>query len=406
MSARLNIMRKIDSKPRVAVIRCPDYEPENLSRSIRSSLDLIGGLSAFLKPHSRVFVKVNLLSFSAPPEKAIYTHPLFTQEVLRLFKDHDVDITLGDDLFSNEKDCFSSNGYRRVCAELGVRLVNLKETGFAEVSVRGKVLEKAFVARPVLEADVIVDLPKLKTHSFTIFTGAVKNMFGVIPHGLRLDCHRRFIRNDLFSEMLVDVFSCALPHLSIMDAIIGLEGEGPSAGSPKEIGLVLASSDGVALDAVAARIVGHDPLRIYTTYYAHERELGIGDIGLIEITGEQVKDVEVKDFKPSVVAVSLFRRRLPSLLYAYVQGQLALIPEVIGASCTACRECMTICPAKAISLVRRGAWVNEKKCIHCLCCHEVCRFKAIRLKQLPVGRLLRRADAIYRMVASAISRIF
>ena len=406
MSARLNIMRRIDLKPKVAVVRCPDYETETLSRSIRRSLDLIGGPSAFLKPRSRVFVKVNLLSSSAPPEKATYTHPLFTQEVLRLFKDHDVDITVGDDIFSGEGDSFSSNGYRRVCTQLGVRLVNLKETGFAEVPARGKVLEKIFIARPLLEADVIVNLPKLKTHSFTIFTGAVKNMFGVIPHGLRLDCHRRFIRNDVFSDMLVDVFACARPHLTIMDSVIGLEGEGPSAGRPKDIGLILAGSDGVALDAAAARIVGYDPLRIYTTYHAHERELGIGDIKLIEIAGEKIKDVEVKDFKPSVVAVRLFRRRLPSLLYSYFQGQLALIPEVIGSTCTACRECLNICPAKAIGLIQRVVRINEKKCIRCLCCHEVCRFNAIRLKQLPLGRLFRRANAIYGRVASAIGRIF
>ncbi len=389
----------------MAVVRCPDYETDNLSRAIRRCLDLLGGLKSFLKSSRKVFVKVNLLSPLASVEKAICTHPAFVQEVLSLLKDYDVDITVGDDLPSSQEDTFLPSGYRRVCTELGIRLVNLKETGFIEVPVRGKVLDKCYFARPVLDADVIINLPKLKTHSFTLYTGAVKNMYGVIPHGLRVDCHRRFVRNDAFSEMLVDLFSCVRPRLTIMDAVIGHEGEGPSAGSPKNIGLILASADGVALDAAATRIVGYEPLRVYTTYYAHERGIGVGDIDLIEVAGDKLEDVEVKDFKHSAFAVSLFRRKLPSFLYAYIQGQLGLIPEVVSARCTACSECVNICPAGAISLLQKAAWIDKKKCIHCLCCHEICRFKALRLKQFPLGRLLRTGSALYGKAASAVRRI-
>ena len=398
-------MRTIEPKARVAVVRCPDYETNNLSRGIRRCLDLLGGLKSILRSGRKVFVKVNLLSPLASVEKAICTHPAFVQEVLRLLKDYDADITVGDDLPSGQGDLFLPSGYRRACTELGIRLVNLKETGFVEIPVRGKVLDKFYIARPVLEADVTINLPKLKTHSFTLYTGAVKNMYGVIPHGLRLDCHRRFVRNDVFSEMLVDLFSCVRPRLTVMDAVIGHEGEGPSAGSPKNIGLVLASSDGVALDAAATRIVGYEPLRIYTTCYAHERGLGVGDIDLIEIAGDKLEDVEVKGFKHSALAVSVFRRKLPAFLYSYVQGQLGLIPEVVSSKCTACSECVNICPARAIRVLREAAWIDEKKCIHCLCCHEICRFGALRLKQFPVGRLLRTGSAIYGKAASAVRRI-
>ncbi len=398
-------MTPVELKPRVAVVRCPDYDPGNLSPSIRRCLDLLGGLKSFLGSSRQVFVKVNLLSPLASVERAIFTHPAFVQVVLCLLKDYDIDITVGDDLPSGQEDIFVPSGYRQVCAELGIRLVNLKETGFVEIPVRGEVLDKCYVARPVLEADAIINLPKLKTHSFTLYTGAVKNMFGVMPHGLRIGCHRRFVRNDVFSEMLVDLFSCVRPHLSVMDAVIGHEGEGPSAGSPKNIGLVLASSDGVALDAAATRIVGYEPLRIYTTHYAHERGLGVGDIDALEIAGDKLEDVEVKDFKHSAFAVSLFRRRLPSFLYAYIQGQLSLIPEVISSRCTACSECVNICPARAISVLQEAAWIDEKKCIHCLCCHEICRFRALRLKQFPLGRLLRTGSAIYGQAASAVRRL-
>lgn len=393
-------------KSRVAVVRCPDYKPENLSQSLEKCLALLGGLGAILRPGSKVFVKINHLSPSSRPEKAIITHPLLTKEVLRLLKNYDVGITVGDDIHSSKENGYQASGYRHICGEMGIRLVNLKEAGFVEVSIRGSVLKKAYIARSVLEADFIVNLPKLKTHSFTIFTGAVKNMFGVIPYGLRLDFHRRFVRHEVFSQMLVDLFSCVPSHLAIMDAVVGMEGEGPSSGAPKNIGLILASSDAVALDATATKIVGYDPLRVFTTYYAHEKGLGIGDVDLIEIVGEKIDRVEVKDFKHSAVAISLFRKKLPSFLYAYLQEQLRLTPEVLKKNCTACLECVDICPLQAISLPEKVAWIDEKKCIHCLCCHEVCRFEAIRLKQLLLGRLMRGGSTIYRKAAAAIGKIF
>ncbi len=385
---------------KVALVRCAGYDAESLPPSLSFALDLIGGLGAFLKRGDRVFVKVNHLSPDSAPDEAIYTHPVFVREVLRLLASFDVDITVGDDTNSGQGDRFLSSGYRQACADLRVRLINLKEAGFTEVLVQGKVLRRAYVARPVLEADVLVNLPKLKTHSFTAFTGAVKNMFGVIPHGLRLDCHRRFVRSEVFSQMLVDLFSRVRPQLTIMDAVVAMEGEGPSSGAPRPVGLILAGRDAVAVDAVATRIIGYDPLRIYTTSYAHQRGLGSGSLDRIEIAGADIKSVEVKDFRRSAVAIGLLQQRLPAFLYAYFQSQLTLTPEVAAAKCTACLRCLDICPVQAISLFGKAARVEEKKCIHCLCCHEVCRFQAVRLKQRPLGKLMRTASHFYNRVTS------
>jgi ferredoxin len=251
------------------------------------------------------------------------------------------------------------------------------------------VLDRAYIARPVLEADFLVNLPKLKTHSFTVFTGAVKNMYGVIPLGLRHHFHRRYIRNDVFSQMLVDLFAAVPPQLTIMDAVAGMEGEGPSAGKPKAVGLILAGVDGVAVDAVASRIVGYDPAEVFTTARAGERKIGVADLRRIDVLGERIQDVTVKGFRPSAAAVNLFRSKIPSLLYAVFQDQLVLIPEVLADVCAACQECVRICPRSAVRLTGRAAWVDEKKCIHCLCCHEACPHQAIRLKQLPLGKLIR-----------------
>lgn len=393
-------------KAKVAVARCPSYAAKDVSVALQKCLHGLGGDGVtLLRPKSKVFVKINHLSPSSHPDRAIITHPAFTGEVLRLLKDYEMEITVGDDIHSREGDGFLQSGYRGLCADLGIRLVNLKETGFIEVPVRGQVLKSVFIARPVLKADFILNLPKLKTHSFAIFTGAVKNMYGVIPHGLRLTYHRRFVRNSEFSQMLVDLLSCIPPQLTIMDAVVGMEGEGPSAGSAKNIGLLLAGADAVAVDAVATRLVGYNPFDIYTTFYGHQRGLGIGDLSRIEISGERIEDLEVDGFKHSAVAVGLFRRSLPSLLYALIQDQLALIPEVRRDKCTACEECLAICPRQAVSLVKGRAWIEEKRCIHCLCCHEVCRQRAVRLKQLPMGKLIRRGQSFYGKASAAIRKI-
>ena len=297
-------------KAKVAVVKVSDYKGEKISAGLKKALALIGGLEKIIKPQSKVFVKINHLSPSSLPERGIVTHPVFTREVLRLLKEFDLEITVGDDIHSKLQDGFLRTGYRQVCEELGVRLVNLKEIGFREIDCKGKLLRKAYVSPPVLEADYIVNLPKLKTHSFTAFTGAVKNMFGIIPQGLRLDYHRDYISNDVFSQMLVDIFSCAPHQLIIMDAITAMEGEGPSSGGyVKKVGLIFASQDAVAVDAVATKIVGFNPLNIYTTLHAHERGLGIGAIEDIEIAGENIQDVQIKDFKRSAIAIGFLRRK-------------------------------------------------------------------------------------------------
>jgi len=388
----------------VAVVKCPSYEAEALSGAVRRSIELSGGLGAYLNPGTKVFVKINHLSPHAPPERAICTHPLFVREVVRVLLEMDVRVTVGDDVNFGRGEEFTTTGFRQVCADLGVPLINLRENGFAKITLRGAVLDSLYVARPVLEADLVLNLPKLKTHSFTIFTGAVKNIYGVIPYGLRLDGHRRFLRNDLFSRMLVDVFSAVPRQFTIMDAVIGMEGEGPSSGVPKKIGLIISGADGVAVDAVASRIAGYVPLHVLTTAEAHARNLGLGDLRRIEVVGEKIADVRVGDFRPSSAATGLFRRWLPSFVYAYVSGQLILTPEVDPAKCAACLECLKICPAETINLVRNKARVEEARCIHCLCCHEVCVYRSIRLKQRPLGRAIRAGSKLYKMIKNLGSR--
>ena len=390
-------------KTKVSIQQVPGYDSELIRRALLKNLEFLGGLDCIIRPKSRVFIKINHLSPPSPPEATIVTHPAFTKELLRLLLDIDCDITVGDDIQYKKEDGFMISGYRKICTDLGIRLVNLKEIGFREIACQGQVLTKAYISPLVLDSDFFINLPKLKTHSFMAYTGAIKNMYGIIPYGLRCSYHREYDKSELFGQMLVDIFSCTPPHLNIMDAIYAMEGEGPSAGSPKKIGLILASTDAVALDAVASKIIGLDPMQIHTTTIAAQRGLGTARIAEMELLGEKIPDIEAKDFKQSAIAVGLIRKNIPAFLHGFIQWQLVLIPSVLPKKCTACEECVDICPTKAAHMVEGKARVDKSRCIHCMCCHEVCRFRAIKLRQRPLGKMLRKMTTIYKKIMSFFS---
>jgi len=371
---------------KVAVVRCPSYETRRLLDAVGGSLELIGGLGSVIGRGSRVFVKINHLSPASSPERAIITHPLFTRQVLASLKDLGAEIVVGDDILSESVAGFEVSGYDAMCREMGVRLINLRSAGFREVPCPGgEALKSVHVSAAVLDADAIVDLPKLKTHSFTAFTGAVKNMFGVIPCGSRHDLHSRFPTSEAFGRMLVDLFACVPPHLTLMDGIVAMEGFGPAAGSARPVGLVLAGRDAVAVDAVAQDIVGFGPDDVETTSSAARRGLGTADPGAIEIVGVPLAEARVKRFRKASLPVGLLKRRLPASLYAYVQGRLVLSPEVVHAACTGCGECFDACPCGAVLMEGGRARINREACIRCLCCHEACRSGAVRLRRSPFG---------------------
>jgi uncharacterized protein (DUF362 family)/NAD-dependent dihydropyrimidine dehydrogenase PreA subunit len=390
-------------KTKISAQRVSGYESENIRRALIKSLDLLGGLERFIQSKSRVFVKINHLSPPSPPEANIITHPAFTKEVLHLLIDISCQITVGDDIQSNKKDGFIISGYRKICEDLGVRIVNLREIGFREVSCRGQILTKTYISSLVLDSEFVINLPKLKTHSFMAFTGAIKNMYGIIPHGLRCQYHREYIKGESFAKMLVDVYSCAPPHMNIMDAIYAMEGEGPSAGSQKKVGLILASPDAVSLDAVATKIIGLDPMHVHTTKNAAERGLGTADMEEIELLGEKIQNIVMKDFEQSTISIELVNKKIPAFLHGFIQWQLVMIPRVLKKKCTACKQCVDICPIEAVRMQRGKARIDKSRCIHCMCCHEVCRYHAIKPGQRPLGRMLRQAEKTYKKIMSFLS---
>jgi len=373
------------NKAKVSIVRAHDYDYAELYVAVGKGIELIGGLAKIVPPGSKVFVKINHLPPPSPAEKGIITHPVFVEVILDLLKEVGADITVGDDITSGSGDGFQISGFRQMCQRAGVRLTNLREAGFVETVCNGHFLEKVYLSKIALDADVIINLPKLKTHSLCVFTGGVKNFYGTIPSGLRRKFHAEYMRSEDFSQVLTDIFSAIRPQLTIMDGIIAMEGEGPAAGNLRRLGVILTSQDTVAVDAVATKIIGLNPMDIHTTRYSDERGLGVGNLQNIEVIGERIDDVTVPDFKPPASAVNALARRMPRVLPRFILDQLSIKPSVIEHRCSGCSECEKICPVGAISVSGETAKIDYSICIQCMCCHEVCRFNAIVPKQSIIG---------------------
>ena len=387
---------------KVSVVRAFEYERDRIYEAIERGIDLIGGLNDVIKPGSKVFVKINHLPPPSKPEQGIVTHPVFAEAVIELLKRYSADITIGDDIESGEPDGFTVSGFRQMCERARVKLVNLREGGFTEVSCNGVMLDKVYVSSIVKEADVIVDLPKLKTHSLTVFTGGIKNMYGTIPGGLRSKYHVLYKGLVNFSQMLVDIFAAVKPQLTIMDGIMAMEGKGPAAGTPRNLGIILLSHDAVALDAVATGITGLDRSVVYTTRFAAERGLGTGNIDRIEICGEEMEHIKVTDFKYPVVIPGALMSRIPTFLLQYVLNRIAMKPYIRTKKCTGCRECEKICSAGAVQVFNDKAVINRSLCIQCMCCHEVCRFDAIVVKRSASGSAIYFMTSVLRSILRAL----
>ena len=378
------------AKAQVALVRAEDYELTRLKGAVERALDLLGGLERFVPKGAKVFVKVNLLPPPSPPERGIITHPVFAEAFLSLLKEITPHIVVGDDL--HEGRSFDIGGYRDISRRLGVELLNLREQGFEEVEVEGVILKRIYIARAVREADVIVNLPKLKTHALTLFTGAVKNFYGVIPTGLRTQLHGEHPKPEEFAQVLVDIFSAVKPALTVMDGVVGMEGSGPANGTPRRVGLVIAGGDAVAVDAVAQSAVGIAPSRVWTTRHAHARGLGIGDLAGIEVLGEALAAVRVEDFRLPPASGDIMGR-FPQGITRWATRHLQARPVVVRGRCVACGACVRACPTGAARLRDGKAWIDPRKCIRCMCCHEACRYGAIDLRLDPLGRLFRVAEA-------------
>ena len=387
----------------VAITRCPSYDREPLKDAVRTALSFIGSLAAVVKPSQRVLLKINHLG-RHPPESAVQTRPEFVRAVIELVREITDNVVVADGLERPGVEDFAGSGVLQVCRDLGVELLNFKGHGYREVKHPAfEAVGPVPVPDAVLDADVIITLPKLKTHVLCLLTGAVKNNYGFVPTRLRSNYHLMFPEPDAFSNVVVDVFDACRPHLAIVDAVVALEGTGPSSGgTPKPLGLVLAGRDCVAVDAVASAIMGLAPTTVASTRHAARRGIGEADLDNIEVLGEPIDAVLSPFTLPdNRMLLESALSHLPKPVVRVLTGLIRSgreYPHVIESRCVACGLCVKHCPTDAVTLVGKTAEIDPRRCIACFCCQEFCEHGAIGVRREGLGQLIAVAAKVRRLL--------
>lgn len=363
---------------KVALIRCENYDTARVFEAVKRAVDLTGGIGAFVKPGMKVLLKPNLLS-ARPPEDAVDTHPEVVRAVARLVKSAGGVPFIGDSpggYGKNIDEIFEVSGMKRIAEEEGVELTRFTASKF---------IEGIPFSRHVLESDLIISLPKFKTHSITVITAAIKNMFGAVVGLYKAECHSRSPKEEDFSKIMAKVFSIAKPHLTILDGVIAMEGDGPSAGIIRKMNFFMASADAVAMDACIAKIVGLEPLDVLVTKEAYKMKLGEADLKKIEILGDNIDDFITKDFKLPQTTPLKF---LPKHIIGTIANFIKFKPYIDKDLCKRCNLCKVTCPVNCITIEKDYCGIDYKKCVKCLCCHEVCPYKAIIIKRNVLTKMI------------------
>ncbi|MBU0951494.1 MAG: DUF362 domain-containing protein [Elusimicrobia bacterium] len=375
---------------KISIVRCSDYNAQKVEKAVREAVLLAGGIEKFIKKGERVLLKPNLLAPKAPA-LAVTTHPEVLRAVIRLVKDAGATPFVGDSpggtivgssgnkralalLDKYWADC----GMKKICEEEGAEIVSF-ETGGVEVFEfkNRKGVPKINISKVALSFDSVINIPKLKTHGMVLYTGAIKNLYGCVPGLKKAEYHMQAVHPDVFSQILVDIFSVIKPKLAIMDGIIGMDGNGPSNGRIKNFGVIIAGGDNVALDAVSSMVIGLNRKEISAINIAGKQGLGEADIKKIEVVGEKLENVKQADFvRPSNSALKYF----PQIFANIVSKLIWVLPKINETKCTRCMTCVKSCPAKAIEMHGKNLRVDIKKCIKCMCCHELCTYGSIDIE--------------------------
>lgn len=365
-------------KSQVSIVRCATYAQDELSSKVKEAIELIGGIARFIKPDSRVLIKPNLL-MAAEPKAGITTHPEFVRAVIRILKGIHCRVSLGDSpsVFGELQDVFKvyeATGMKKIAEEESVSLISFNKSFRQDYFILAECLK---------EYDYIVNLPKFKTHDYMILTGAVKNLFGLIPGRFKLECHKNFHQPERFAKVLIDVYQAVAPALTIVDGISGLEGNGPAtSGTKRDFGLIAAGVDCIAIDSVLAKIMNIKAEDVFTNKEAAKRNIGNVDWENIELKGEPLASCVMKDFKlPQTSLRQTICNKLPQPLANMLKRMITFYPKIDSDVCRLCEACLKNCPQKTISHKNGRIVIDYSQCISCFCCREVCPYAAIGMKK-------------------------
>lgn len=355
----------------VAVVRCKTYDVEAVKPALEEAVNAVNGLD-FVMPGMKIIIKPNLVSFKKP-DAAATTHPALLEALVEMLLARGADVTIGDSPGGPHSlpllnRVYTATGMDRV-EKLGAKLnrnMNEKTVDFPE----GKVLKNFTYTEYLDEADAIIDFCKLKSHGMLGMSAAVKNLFGTIPGLKKPEVHYKFQNDAEFADMLVDLNEYFKPRLAICDAVVGMEGNGPTAGTPRQIGALIASKSTYYADVVGAELIGMNIDGLPTLQAAYERGFAPASSKNLRVYGD-IRALTVDDFKaPPVRGLSFMRKG--NVLHFISKAALEHKPTLKKRFCVGCGECARMCPAKAIEMKNKKPHINREKCIRCFCCQEFC----------------------------------
>ncbi len=372
----------------VGLVACKDYSEENVKKAFDELLPAVGGLD-WVKEGMKIAIKVNLVA-GMKPEMAATTHPALLKELVKRLVERGAQVTLGDSpggpfLSSYVNHIYSVTKMTDCKAEGAILNQNFTQ---AVATFSDGMVAKSFPYTAYLkEADAVINFCKLKSHGMMGMSAATKNLFGIIPGTIKPEFHYRYSSYSQFANMLIDLNEFIKPKLCIVDAVMGMEGNGPTAGVPRHIGCLAASKSPYLLDAICAKIIGLTKENVPTLEEAYKRNLVPEHIEEISCNAN-VNNFVVSDFDTRKVHKRLSFDDSSKVVGKLAKTFLASKPQLNVEECVGCGKCAEVCPAKAIKIENKKAHIDRKKCIKCFCCQEFCPKGAMKVKRSMVAKML------------------